>query len=216
MNIKIILLGVITFIFALSAHAQDYNNILGANFSFGYNKNESYLGGNSNITISSSNNTSLLFGSFISKKIMLGGGIGFNSSKFLSDDGTNVFEESAAGFNIYPDVRYYIPLKKFSLFLENKIYLGYSEKSSTFSQKVRTFDNGIQLKFGAGIFIKRFYIEASLNAISFSKIKTITPIDNTSERVNEQTNFEMLQDFTNISIGLYYHFGKSKHHSPED
>lgn len=190
-------------------YGQEYKSILGANFSFNYNKKESFLGGNSNVTISSNNNTSFLFGSFITDKLMLGGGIGLNSSKFLSDDGTNVFEESGRGFNVYPDVRFYIPVNKMSIFLENTIYFGYSEKSNDFNRPTTAFDTGIQLKSGLGFFIKHFYIEASIKIVDFSKNRTTTPIDNTSNRVNEQTSFEMLNDFTNIGIGLYYHFGKN-------
>lgn len=201
--------------YLLTSFSQEHNYILGANFSFGYKKNESYLAGNTNLTISSNNNTSFLFGSFISKRFMIGGGANFNSSKFLSDDGTNVFEENAAGVSIFPDVRYYIPLKKMSLFLENKIYFGYSERSSQIDRAIRTFDNGVQLKFGLGFFIKKLYLEASLNTITFNKIKTITPIDDNSERINDQTTFDMLKDFTNINLGIYYHFGKSKYHSIE-
>lgn len=206
-----ILIGLFNFGFS-----QEYKNILGANFSFRYNKNESSLSGNSLVTISSSNENNVVFGSFISKRLMLGGGIGFNSSKFLSDDGTNVVQDKATGFNIYPDVRYYFPLKHFSLFLENTIYLGYSERSSRFNRPIRSYDNGILLNFGAGFFLGKIYLEASLNAASYSKIRTTTPIDNTSERITNVSSFEMLQDFTNINLGIYYHFGKSKHHTVKE
>jgi hypothetical protein len=208
-NLRAIL--IINFLlFFANSFSQEYKNILGANFSFGYNKNESYLSGNSNVTISSDNNTSFLFGSFITERLMLGGGVGLNSSHFLSDDGTNVFEESARGFNIYPDVRYYIPLKKMSIFIENTIYLGYSEKTNEFNRPTTAFDSGIRLKSGLGVFIKHFYIEASITVVEFSRNRTTTPVDNNSDRINEQKSFEMLEDFTNISIGLFYHFGKTK------
>lgn len=201
---------------SMSVFSQEHNNILGASFSFDYNKNESFLSGNSNVIISSNNSTSFLYGSFITKRLMLGGGIGLNTSKFLSDDGTNVFEEKALGFNIYPDVRYYIPLKKISLFFEGTIYFGYSEKSGELSRPITAFDNGIRLKSGLGIFIKKFYMEASISIIEFNRNRTTTPVNGSQERINEQTSFEMLDDFTNISIGLFYHFGTSKHQEPKE
>jgi hypothetical protein len=215
MSVKNYTISLLFIFTALSVSSQDYKYILGANFSFGYNKSESYLSGNNIVTISSDNKTSFLFGSFIAPKLTLGGGVGLNSSKFLSDDGTNVFEESARGFNVYPDVRYYIPLKKMSVFMEGTIYLGYSEKTNQFNRPTTAFDNGIKIKSGIGVFLKHFYIEASITAIDFSRNRTTTPVDNTSDRINEQTSFTMLEDFTNISIGLFYHFGKTIYHTPK-